>query len=180
MPLILFFSFVVAPAVEIFLLVQVGQVVGAGWVFAELLAAAALGVYVMRRAGSSWWSALTGRTRTRGAVVTSGGEGGAGRTDGPAAGSAALLFLAGLMLFLPGLITDVVGLVLLVPAVRALLQASVAAWFTRRFTEVTGPGGVRLWTRSNRVVRGDVVREDVVREDEPGNPSGPPPALPPG
>ena len=40
------------------------------------------------------------------------------------------------------------------------LQAATAAWFVRRFTEVTGPGGATIWTRRDRVVRGQVVRED--------------------
>jgi hypothetical protein len=56
-----------------------------------------------------------------------------------------------------------VGLLLLAPPVRAALQAVTAAWFVRRFTSVSGPGGVRIWTRSessDRIVRGDVVRED--------------------
>jgi len=74
-----------------------------------------------------------------------------------------LLFLAGLLIFLPGFISDAVGLLLLAPPVRAGLQAVTAAWFVRRFTSVSGPGGVRIWTRSessDRIVRGDVVRED--------------------
>ena len=71
-----------------------------------------------------------------------------------------LLFLAGLLIFLPGFVSDGVGLVLLLPPVRALLQAATAAWFVRRFTAVSGPGGARIWTRQDRIVKGDVVRED--------------------
>ena len=86
-------------------------------------------------------------------------------------------------LFLPGFISDALGLILLLPPVRGLLQAATAAWFVRRFTSVTGPGGVRMWTRPDRVVpgnviRGDVVRDDVVRDDEPREGGSQPPQLP--
>ena len=178
MPLLLFFVFVVFPAVEIYVIVQVEQVIGFGWTLFALVAGAAVGSYVMRLAGASWWRALRGRATVDGAG--SEGSGGAvvqGRPDGTAAARAALLFLAGLLIFLPGYISDVVGLVLLLPPVRALLQTATAAWFVRRFTSVTGPGGVRLWTRTDRIVPGQVVRED----GDPGRPgpTKPPPALPP-
>ena len=95
------------------------------------------------------------------------------RPNGVRAARAALLFLAGLLLFLPGFVTDALGLLLLLPPVRALLQTATAAWFVRRFTSVDGPGGLRLWTRAPRVVRGDVVRDD-----KPGAPQRPPEQLP--
>jgi UPF0716 protein FxsA len=100
-----------------------------------------------------------------------------GPPDGAAAARAALLFLAGLLIFLPGFISDAVGLVLLLPPVRAVLQAATAAWFVRRFTSVTGPGGVPVWTRRGRVVPGQVVREDGTQGDPP---TDPPAQLPPG
>jgi UPF0716 protein FxsA len=173
--LIAFFVFVVFPAVEIYVIVRMVQLIGFGWTLVALVAGAGLGLYVMRRAGSSWWQALRGRVQTEpgtaggGAVVT-------GPPDGAAAARAALLFLAGLLIFLPGFISDAIGLVLLLPPARALLQAATAAWFVRRFTSVTGPGGVPVWTRRGRVVPGQVVRED----GSPGGPGeGRPPTDPP-
>jgi UPF0716 protein FxsA len=154
-PLLLFFLFIVFPAIEIFVIVQVAHAIGFALTLLALVAAAFLGSYVMRRAGASWWRALRGRVATAdGAVVT--GQ----LPDGRAAADAALLFLAGLLIFLPGFVSDGVGLVLLLPPVRALLQAATAAWFVRRFTAVSGPGGARIWTRQDRIVKGDVVRED--------------------
>jgi len=153
MGLLAFVVLIVIPALEIYVFVQVAHLVGLGWAFLFVLAFSLLGLYVMRRAGSSWWRALRGAASADGATVVN-------RPDGTRAARAALLFLAGLLLFLPGFITDVVGLVLLLPPVRALLQTATAAWFVRRFTAVDGPGGVRIWTRPARVVRGDVVRED--------------------
>ncbi len=183
MPLLAFFVFIVFPAVEIYLIVQVAHVIGAGWTLLALVAGAALGLYVMRRAGSSWWRALRGQVRTD-PGTTSAGTVVTGAPDGAGAARAALLFLAGLLIFLPGFISDAVGLVLLLPPVRALLQAATAAWFVRRFTSVTGPGGISVWTRRDRIVRGQVVREDGTPgttgpQGPPGSPQDPPQQLPP-
>ena len=177
-----FFIFVVAPAVELFVMVEVARWIGVGWTLFALVAAALLGSYVMRAAGAAGWRALRGQVAvdaTTGAPA--GGTVLTGRPDGAAAADAALLFLAGLLLFLPGFITDVVGLVLLVPLVRHLVRGATGAWFVRRFTAVEGPGGVRLWVRNGSVVRGQVVREaggpgawpDGCRPDEPPHPLPP-------
>jgi UPF0716 protein FxsA len=161
MPLALFVAFVAFPALEIYVAVQVAHAIGFGWMLLALVAAGFLGLYVMRRAGASWWRALRGRS----------GDG--TNPDGRAAAASALLFVAGLLLFLPGFVSDALGLLLLLPPVRGLLQAGTAAWFVRRFTSVTGPGGVRLWTRETTVLRGEVVRDDEPRED-----GSQPPQLP--
>lgn len=164
MPLVVFFLVVVIPAIEIFVMVQVGHAIGFWLTLLALVAGAFLGSYVMRRAGASWWRALRGRVETSEGALVSGQ-----RPDGRAAAHAALLFLAGLLLFLPGFISDAVGLLLLLPPVRALLQAGTAAWFVRRFTSVEGPGGVRLWTRGasgDQVIKGDVVRD---KKEPPGD-----------
>lgn len=168
-----FVVFIVVPAIEIFVIVAVAQAIGLGLTLLALLAGAVLGVYVMRRAGASWWRALRGQVSAAdGSTVTS------ARPDGRAAAHAALLFLAGLLIFLPGFVTDAVGLLLLLPPVRALLQAGTAAWFVRRFSSVSGPGGVRIWTRPEQggpggpggmlpgdIVRGDVIQGEIVRGD---------------
>ncbi len=176
MPLALFVILVVLPAIEIFVIVTVAHAIGFGATLLLLVAAAVLGSYVMRRAGASWWRALRGRVTTVDGVAVDGQ-----RPDGRAAARAALLFLAGLLLFLPGFVSDALGLLLLLPPVRGLLQAATAAWFVRRFSAVSGPGGVRIWSRPDTggpqhgdIVRGEVVRGEIVREDEDPGHSGPP------
>jgi UPF0716 protein FxsA len=193
-PLVLFLVFVVAPAIEIFVIVEVAHAIGLGTTLLALVAGAVLGSYVMRRAGASWWRALRGQvTAVDGTSVT--GQ----RPDGPAAARAALLFMAGLLIFLPGFVSDAVGLLLLLPPVRGLLQSATAAWFVRRFTSVSGPGGVRIWSRGEPgplpgdiargdtipaetipgdsirgdTIRGDVIRGEIVREDIPGDDEDP-------
>jgi UPF0716 protein FxsA len=138
--------------------VQVGQAIGFGWVLLLLVAGAVLGSAVMRRAGASWWTALRA-------------DGTGGRLpDGRAAADAAMLFGAGLLIFLPGLVSDVVGLVLLLPPARRLIQTASVAWFVRRFSAVTGPGGFTVWQRTTsdtQVIKGEVIREDRPDDGEP-------------
>ena len=175
MPLFLFVVFVALPAIEIFVIVTVAHAIGFGSTLLLLVAGAVLGIYVMRRAGASWWRALRGQVATADGTAVTGQ-----RPDGRAAAHAALLFLAGLLIFLPGFVSDAVGLLLLLPPVRGLLQAGTAAWFVRRFSAVSGPGGVRIWTRpepggpiQGDIVRPDVIRGEIVRGDIEGNDPGP-------
>ena len=51
-------AFVVVPLVEIFVIVQVGQVVGAWWTILLLLAAGLVGSWLMKREGGRAWRAL--------------------------------------------------------------------------------------------------------------------------
>jgi UPF0716 protein FxsA len=170
-PLVAFVLLVVAPAVELFVVIEVAHAIGWSITLFLLLAFAFLGVVVMRRAGSSWWQSL--RAGAAAGQVP----------DGRAAAHSALLFLAGLLLFLPGFVSDIVGLLLLLPPVRALLLAGTTAWFVRRFTSVTAPGGARIWTRQDGVIQGEVIREDVPPPDPDSrngrSGGGEPPGLPP-
>lgn len=181
-----FTIFVVFPALEIFVFVEVVRAIGFGWALLLLVAGAALGAYVMRLAGAAGWQALRGQVevdQASGSATASGASVVQGRPDTAAAADAALLFLAGLLLFVPGFISDVAGLLLLLPPVRALVRGATAAWFLRRFTAVDGPGGVRMWVRDGgRVVPGQVVRDEGgAGGTGPGSPGPgqPPMPLPP-
>jgi UPF0716 protein FxsA len=155
---LVFVLFVVAPIVEIASIVFVAQFAG-WWTLAAIIGAAVLGMYVLRRTGRDWLRRVSE-------------EGQPGR----ATGDSAMLFAAGVLLIIPGFVSDVIGLLLLLPFVRVLLRGAAAAWFVRRFTAVTGPGGFTVWQRGGpptgsaggapinddpRVIRGEIVRDDV-------------------
>lgn len=94
-----FITFVLICA-ELAVLIKLGQAVGAAGVLLEILATAALGVLLLRRAGRSVFEPariieLLSRRPTRSLVQSLG-----------------LLFFGGLLLLLPGLLSDVVGVVL--------------------------------------------------------------------
>jgi len=188
-----FLIFVVYPALEIFVFVEVVKAIGFGWALLLLLAGAALGSYVMRLAGAAGWRALRGQAivDASGTTASAGAPSGSvlqGPPDTAAAADAALLFLAGLLLFVPGFISDVAGLLLLLRPVRSVVRGATAAWFVRRFTAVEGPGGVRLWVRDGRrIVPGQVIRADGIADPAGGpgtggagaDPGRPPMPLPP-
>ena len=54
----LFVAFVVVPLVEIYVLIQVGQVIGAWWTIGLLVLDSLLGTWLIKREGSRAWAAL--------------------------------------------------------------------------------------------------------------------------
>lgn len=102
MRLLLFFLF---PALELYLLVAVGGVVGALNMVLWVFASAFIGMWAARVQGQA-------------AMLKVRAELAAGRTPEQGFMDGLLLFVAGVLLILPGLITDAVGLFLLVPWFR--------------------------------------------------------------
>jgi UPF0716 protein FxsA len=102
------------PLAEIFVLILVGNAIGAVATLALVVLAGVLGVWILRRQG------LASGRRFRAALE-------AGELPVAAAFDSACVFLAGILLIVPGFITDLVALVLLLPWVRALLRGGLAA-----------------------------------------------------
>jgi UPF0716 protein FxsA len=126
---LLFTLFVVVPLVEIYVLVQVGQVIGAGWTILLLLADAILGTWLIRREGRRTWLAL------RDALDT-------GRMPATELADGALVLVGGTLLLTPGFLTDIVGFFLLLPFTRPIARKSLIVFATRWFGKaVVGPVG---------------------------------------
>ena len=92
--------------VEIALLVRLGQLIGGGLLFLELLVTAGLGYYMMRRAGRTML-----RTNELIGIMANPAEY-FRRSGWP-------LILAGLLLIVPGILSDIFGLVLFFRALLA-------------------------------------------------------------
>jgi UPF0716 protein FxsA len=103
-PLVLLF--IVVPIVELYVIIQVGRVLGVVNTLALLLIVSFVGAWLMKREGLSTWRRAQ---RQIDAGVVPGRE----LVDG------ALIVLAGALLLAPGFVTDVVGILLLLPPVRA-------------------------------------------------------------
>ena len=128
--------FIVAPIIEIVVIVKVAGVIG-GWNTVGLLILTSIvGAYLVRHEGFAVLRKVQAQLN-RG--VLPGNE----LIDG-------LLVLAGgLMMLVPGFITDVVGLVLVLPPTRPLGRAVVLRWVDRRLSSQTranlfGPRRVRV------------------------------------
>lgn len=107
--LILLFLFIVLPIAEIYVIIQVGQAIGALLTIALLIADSILGSMLMRSQGRLAWR------RFNEALA-------AGRPPAREVLDGAMVIFGGAFLLSPGFITDVFGLVLLLPPTRALLR----------------------------------------------------------
>jgi UPF0716 protein FxsA len=117
-PLLLALAFLVVPIVEIYLIIQVGQAIGAPWTIALLVADSVLGAWLVRVEGRRTWRAL------RQAI-------GSGRIPSRELADAGLVLVGGTLLLTPGFLTDVVGFFLLLPVSRPLARR-LLGWFVSR------------------------------------------------
>jgi UPF0716 protein FxsA len=111
--------FVVVPFVELFLIIQVGQAVGAGWTIGVLVLISILGAWMVKREGMG----VLRRARTR---IRAGEVPGNELTDG------VFILFAGALLLTPGFLTDVLGIFLLVPPVRTGIRRRATRSYRRR------------------------------------------------
>lgn len=113
--------FVVVPFVELFVLLQVGQAIGAGNTIGLLLVVSLVGAWLVKREGLG----VLRRAQVRAAE---------GRVPGRELVDGVLILFAGALLLTPGFLTDVLGIALLLPPVRAGLRATTVRWLRRRAT----------------------------------------------
>jgi UPF0716 protein FxsA len=109
---LLILLFIVVPIAEIYVIIQVGQAIGALWTIALLIADSILGSMLMRSQGRQAWR------RFNAAIA-------AGRPPAREAFDGALIIFGGAFLLAPGFLTDILGVVLLLPPTRALVRRFV-------------------------------------------------------
>lgn len=123
MPLILLpLLFLLLPIAEIYVIIQVGQVIGPWWTVLLLVAVTVAGAWLVRREGRRAWEELRVALRT-------------GRLPARELADAALVLVGGSLLITPGFITDVFGLFLVLPMTRPIARRALAvgiAWWARR------------------------------------------------
>jgi UPF0716 protein FxsA len=117
--------FVVVPVVEIYLLIQVGQVIGAWWTILLLVADGILGSWLMKHEGTRAWVALQQALEAR-------------RMPARELADGALILVGGTLLLTPGFLSDVVGFFCVLPFTRPVARRALTRFLTRRF--LSGPG----------------------------------------
>jgi UPF0716 protein FxsA len=120
--------FVVMPFVELFVLIQVGQVVGVWWTILLVLAVSVLGSWLVKREGWAAWRRITARVQ--------GGE-----VPGNEMVDGGLILLAGALLLTPGFVSDVLALGLLLPPSRAVVRQVVLKRLVAKAASVRPRGG---------------------------------------
>ncbi|HYF73818.1 MAG TPA: FxsA family protein [Nocardioides sp.] len=135
--------FIGMPLLEIYVLVQVGQVIGAWWTILLLVLDSILGTLLIRHEGARAWRAL------RDAI-------GSGRMPARELADGALILVGGTLMLAPGFVTDAFGVLLILPMTRPVFRRLLTALVSRRvLLDVTRPG---------RGPEGPVVRGEVIDE----------------
>jgi UPF0716 protein FxsA len=146
---VLILAFVVVPLVEIFVLIQVGQVIGAWWTIALLIADSILGSWLIRREGRRAWAGLNGALET-------------GRMPARELADGALILVGGTLMLAPGFITDAFGILLILPFTRPVARRLLTRVIGRRLLgAASGPGDT---SRPGPGSGGSVVQGEVVDE----------------
>jgi UPF0716 protein FxsA len=143
--LLLLLVFVAAPLIELYLLIEVGSVIGA-------LPTIALSIFTALLGGAL--------VRVQGFRVLFRAQSSLEKREVPAFEllEGALLLLVGLALLLPGFVTDAIGFLLLVPPLRRRL---IVRWLAARGSlGPAEPPHKGHGSRSDRILEGDYRRED--------------------
>jgi UPF0716 protein FxsA len=114
----LFLLFLSVPLIEIYFLIQIGDVIGAGFTLFMIVLTAVIGAGLVRVQG------LTTLARAQQEMLSN-------RVPTMEVIEGALLLLAGAMLLIPGFVSDALGFLILVPPLR---QALVRRFLRNRVT----------------------------------------------
>ena len=170
---LLLVAFVVVPLVEIYVIIQIGQVIGPWWTILLLIADSLLGSWLVKREGARTWRALRSALEER-------------RMPARELADGVLVLVGGLLMLTPGFVLDIVGILCILPVTRPLGRRVLSGVISRQLVGVglatgpmgpMGPSGPRArpsgdpWTRQrpgpgnpengpeNGVVQGEVVDE---------------------
>ena len=111
--------FLVVPFLELFVIIQVGQAVGAGWTIGILVLISVVGAWMVKREGLGVLRRARARMR-------------AGEVPGNELTDGVFILFAGALLLTPGFLTDLLGIMLLVPQVPAAMRRATSRSYRRR------------------------------------------------
>jgi len=104
--------FLLVPLAELYVIIQVGQAVGALPTIGLLIVVSAVGAWLVKREGMSVWRRFQRQV-------------GGGAVPGQEIADGVMILFAGALLMSPGFLTDLLGIALLLPPVRAVVRASL-------------------------------------------------------
>ena len=120
--------FIVVPIIELYVIIQIGSLIGVWPTVALLLADAVLGSLLLRQQGRGAWRRFNAALAER-------------RFPGREVADGLLIAIGGTLLLTPGFVTDIVGLALLIPPSRAIVRRLMRGFVTRRLVIIGAPGG---------------------------------------
>lgn len=111
--------FIIVPAVELILLIQMGQWIGTLPTVGLIVLTGIIGAYLTRQQGMQVWRRMQQELQ-------------GGQMPGEAILEGAMILVAGAVLMTPGVLTDALGFLLLIPPSRKLISRFVSAQIQRR------------------------------------------------
>ena len=151
--------FIAVPLVEIYVIIQVGQTIGATWTILLLVLDSILGSWLIRHEGARAWRALTEALDS-------------GRMPARELADGALILIGGTLMVAPGFVTDGFGILIILPFTRPFFRRALTKVVSSRLV-VLGrdgpPGGAGRFgggdaRRPGPDPDGPVIRGEVVDE----------------
>jgi UPF0716 protein FxsA len=128
--LLLVAVFIVVPIAELYVIIQIGGLIGVLPTLALLLADAVLGSLLLRHQGRGAWQRFNQALAER-------------RFPGREVADGLMIAVGGTLLLTPGFITDIFGLLLLAPPTRAIARRLLRGYAARRFVIVGATGSAQ-------------------------------------
>lgn len=124
---LLLFAFIVVPLLELWLLIRVGEILGAARTIMIVIATGVVGAAAARRQGAEIVRLIQSDLAT-------------GKMPAPHMLDGLMILIAGLLLVTPGLMTDTAGFLLLVP----LIRNEIRQWMRRKLERKLKDGAVEI------------------------------------
>ncbi len=142
---LLFALFLFIPLIEIYFLIQVGEVIGAGWTIFAVLATAVIGASLIRAQGASTLLRAQSNLQQGSLPAMEMMEGIA-------------LAVSGVLLLTPGFFTDTLGFILLIPVFRRGMIARLLR--QGQFTMHSSTRYTHRGSSESTIIEGEIVDRD--------------------
>jgi len=128
---LLFVAFIAVPLIEIYVIIQVGQVIGAWWTILLLIVDSIFGSWLIKREGGRAWLALRAALQ-------------AGRLPHRELADGVLILVGGTLMLTPGFVSDFFGMLCILPFTRPVGRRLLAGLISRKLVGASfavGPTG---------------------------------------
>ncbi|MGO4539842.1 FxsA family protein [Paenibacillus sp. 2TAB19] len=112
-------AFIVIPIIELWGILQVGDLIGGWTTFFVLILMGLVGSYMARAEGRKVWAEAQRQMQ-------------AGQIPGQTMLDGLCVLIGGLLLLMPGFFSDIVGITLLFPITRPFYRAYMLGWIEKR------------------------------------------------
>lgn len=151
--------FIVVPIVELYVIIQIGSLIGVWPTIALLLADAVLGSLLLRHQGRGAWRRFNAALAEH-------------RFPGREVADGLLIAVGGTLLLTPGFLTDILGAIFLIPPTRAIVRRLLRGYMGKRFlvAGVSSFGGVPGNEPTGRSYDYDATAEEIPPDGAPALP----------